>query len=584
MGKIGLLVLGLLLNTSVWHANATVALLASAQSCTVLSNPTDGAVNVPTNVTLNWDAVPGVGGYILDIGTSPGGTDILENTNIGFNPFYTLPQGYPENTQIYVTITLFFLNGDPVRCSESSFRTAAYDAIPACTTIIFPEANATGVPINSNITWNYVAQASSYLVYLGTSPGNYDLINGLDVGNVNTYDIPFDLNEETDYYLRVVPVNRLGAASCAEITFGTRDAVVPPGCTTLIYPSDGTSDVPLTPELSWNPVDGATGYYMSIGTSPGATDILDFANLGNQTSTFVLDFESNISVFVTIFPYNEAGVAQGCIEEVFYTALGCGPFIDFESGELIDFSPVIDFPDTFLLCDQELPSILTYEEEVDQVFWYSSPEGSPEVLLSSEEDVLLSQPGRYRIEAVNFVPLSDGSSYSCSSSQFFEVSLSSIATITNVTILNQAVGSQIQIAVEGEGDYEYALAIDGPYQDSPIFNNVDINATTVFVRDRLGCGIAQRTLGQTDGFPSYFTPNGDGINDYWQLRGLASVGEEVRYIRIFDRYGKLLKQISPLSPGWDGTAGGQRMPSSTYWFQAVTISNTEITGYFALKR
>ena len=37
-------------------------------------------------------------------------------------------------------------------------------------------------------------------------------------------------------------------------------------------------------------------------------------------------------------------------------------------------------------------------------------------------------------------------------------------------------------------------------------------------------------------------------------------------IYIFDRYGKLLKQLSPSGAGWDGTYNGNPMPTSDYWF------------------
>ena len=44
-------------------------------------------------------------------------------------------------------------------------------------------------------------------------------------------------------------------------------------------------------------------------------------------------------------------------------------------------------------------------------------------------------------------------------------------------------------------------------------------------------------------------------------------GDPTAKIYIFDRFGKLLKQISPsLGPGWDGNYNGNPLPSSDYWF------------------
>jgi len=66
------------------------------------------------------------------------------------------------------------------------------------------------------------------------------------------------------------------------------------------------------------------------------------------------------------------------------------------------------------------------------------------------------------------------------------------------------------------------------------------------------------------GYPSYFTPNGDGFNDFWNIYYFDT--KPNAKISIFDRYGKMLKQLSPQSPGWDGTYNGKMMPSTDYWF------------------
>ena len=65
-------------------------------------------------------------------------------------------------------------------------------------------------------------------------------------------------------------------------------------------------------------------------------------------------------------------------------------------------------------------------------------------------------------------------------------------------------------------------------------------------------------------YPRYFTPNADGYNDYWNIFGLANQGGAEIYI--FDRYGKLIKQISSQSEGWDGTYNGNPLPADDYWF------------------
>ncbi|MBC8644154.1 T9SS type B sorting domain-containing protein [Flavobacterium lindanitolerans] len=67
--------------------------------------------------------------------------------------------------------------------------------------------------------------------------------------------------------------------------------------------------------------------------------------------------------------------------------------------------------------------------------------------------------------------------------------------------------------------------------------------------------------------------------------GLADQPEASIYI--FDRYGKLLKQISPAGNGWDGTMNGSPLPSTDYWFKVLYKENNaskEFKAHFSLKR
>ncbi|KZS39403.1 hypothetical protein AWE51_12750 [Aquimarina aggregata] len=83
-------------------------------------------------------------------------------------------------------------------------------------------------------------------------------------------------------------------------------------------------------------------------------------------------------------------------------------------------------------------------------------------------------------------------------------------------------------------------------------------------------------------FPKYFTPNGDGFHDNWNAN--TSVRDSVKFIWIFDRYGKLLKQLSPLGNGWNGEFNGRLLPAAEYWFKAEFKDGTYHQGHFSLIR
>lgn len=567
--------------------------LVFGQQCPnpVLISPSPGSNNVSVNATITWNEVVGVPGYIISIGTSPGGVDIVNEVNVGSALSYTPPLGLPEDTQIYVTITLFFFEGGipDVVCNSETFRTEDVIAPPGCTNLQFPQNGATNINVATNISWNYAPTATSYTLSIGTSPGGTEILAPTNVGNVLSYNPPVDLPPNSDIYVTVIPENgNLPNPVCTEQVFSTGDIAALPGCTSLISPANGEINVPLTPNIEWNAVAGADGYRVTIGLTPFTAEVLN-EGVFTSTSTFVIDFEPNRTFFITIVPFNSAGDAIGCTQETFSTVLGCGPFFEASTGELVTLFPEIDFPETLSFCQNEAPLVVTATDEADGYRWYRVDQFGDESLISSDAEVSIFENGQYRYEAYNIASQAGSGTLECPNSQLFSVVSSEAPRIDNIDIVGQPSTIRITVEVSGAGDYEYALDnIDGPYQDSNVFDNVIPGTRTVYVRDKNGCGIAEETITQDltlEGFPKFFTPNGDGINDFWQFIPPPSFLENpLVVIHIFDRYGKLLVQLDPLSRGWDGNFNGTPLPASDYWFKARDMNSQELSGHFTLKR
>lgn len=90
---------------------------------------------------------------------------------------------------------------------------------------------------------------------------------------------------------------------------------------------------------------------------------------------------------------------------------------------------------------------------------------------------------------------------------------------------------------------------------------------TLFVTDKLGC------VGQSQLFikvspditiPNTFTPNGDGVNDFWEIRGL--VAYESTTVDVFNRYGEKLFHSLGYGTQWDGNYNGKQLPPGTYYY------------------
>ncbi len=263
--------------------------------------------------------------------------------------------------------------------------------------------------------------------------------------------------------------------------------------------------------------------------------------------------------------------------------------------------PKIDIEDQYLLCFDSnnilikptgqtqliSPPIDTKLDSKNYTFkWYSAPkiqvENNPnDNIIKGEVGPILkaTQPGDYTVVATNKATL-------CRISASTVVVKSSPPEEITTEILQPEFSSpnSVKVNVIGNGDYEYALD-DGPWQKDNILKNVQYGEHTVWVRDRFGCGVKSVKITIID-YPKYFTPNGDGYHDTWNISSLKAQANAKIYI--FDRYGKLLKMISPASRGWDGTFNGQPMPTSDYWFLIEYLDSgkaaKQFRAHFTLKR
>ncbi|MEC5164705.1 gliding motility-associated-like protein [Flavobacterium sp. PL11] len=165
-----------------------------------------------------------------------------------------------------------------------------------------------------------------------------------------------------------------------------------------------------------------------------------------------------------------------------------------------------------------------------------------------------------------------------------EVMLYTPATPSNIknTIVNDfsGVDNSVLIETEGIGSFEYSL--DGiTFQSNPLFTNISAGIYTAYVRENLNCGLSSNPFYILD-YPRFFTPNDDGFNDTWSIKNLDALPKAT--ITIFNRFGKLLKQLSSSAAGWNGIFNGNPLPADDYWFK-LQFENAEIiNGHFSLKR
>lgn len=150
-------------------------------------------------------------------------------------------------------------------------------------------------------------------------------------------------------------------------------------------------------------------------------------------------------------------------------------------------------------------------------------------------------------------------------------------------VINEFAGGKNSIElISPSTNTTFEFSIDGiNYQSSPLFLDISRGNYIAYIRNRANCDYATYPFTILD-YPNFFTPNGDGANDVWKVDGLDSY--PLATIYIFDRYGKLLKQMDANSVGWNGTFNGYPLPATDYWFRLILNDNQVVNGHFSLKR
>ncbi|RTY86619.1 T9SS type B sorting domain-containing protein [Flavobacterium sp. GT3R68] len=235
-------------------------------------------------------------------------------------------------------------------------------------------------------------------------------------------------------------------------------------------------------------------------------------------------------------------------------------------------SPIITMPDEYYLCKNSVLPI-TAPNGFETYTWSDG---------SINQSIIINQAGVYTLTVTKNHNTPSGI-ITCSTTKTFIVILSDAATILPFETNDWTSDNNIiTVNVTGLdlGDYVYSLnGID--YQQSNVFYDLGNGEYTVYVKNKNDCGIKTADTYLLM-YPKFFTPNGDSYNDYWKIK--FSDNEPNLTVKIFDRYGKFIKQFGINSAGWDGTYEGLPAVSTDYWFVVTRQNGKEHQGHFTLKR
>ena len=246
------------------------------------------------------------------------------------------------------------------------------------------------------------------------------------------------------------------------------------------------------------------------------------------------------------------------------------------------YTPVLEEDETLIYCTNTFPETITLHGDVLNDLpnnyyyeWYFN--GTLTDVNTSFNEI--NEAGNYTV----IVTDPNG----CSSSRTITVNASETAIVESISIEGISPNNTVTINISGQGIYDFAIDdSSGNYQESNVFFNIPEGEHTIYIKDRNGCDIVEETI-TIVGIPKFFTPNGDDVNDTWQIVGANTDLNQIESLQIFDRYGKIMMQSYSGGFSWDGNYKGNPMPSSDYWYIVKfrqDTSNYEIKGHFALKR
>jgi len=347
---------------------------------------------------------------------------------------------------------------------------------------------------------------------------------GTPIGTGTTFTTPF-LSTTTTFYVDCFPL------SC---TTGTRTPVV-----ATINP------IPVVSVTSPSPVCGNNSTTIVATTTAGS---ISWFPLLNSTVPIATGSNFTTPILTQTTTYFVEGNNNGC------KSIRIPVTISVYLIPIVTNETKISCQNSSIILDAGLNNV-TY-------LWSTS---------ATTKTITVTNPGIYTVTVTSLPP------QNCSAVKTITVIQHTTPQISEVNVIENLV----TINCTGIGDFEYSL--DGmQFQDSNVFSVIEGGLYTAFVREKFQCGEDNKPF-IVISIPKFFTPNNDGYNDNWFIKGLSYYPNAE--VKIFDRYQKLITVLNATQNFWDGTLNGKQLLGDDYWYvYKINAESTEVKGHFSLKR
>ncbi|WP_406684491.1 T9SS type B sorting domain-containing protein [Seonamhaeicola sp. MEBiC1930] len=325
-------------------------------------------------------------------------------------------------------------------------------------------------------------------------------------------------------------------------------------------------------------------------------DFLGVFNLELKKDNIRTQFSLPTSTSIRFYPTElDAEFESNTIEDNFYVSSSKTIWLRAENENMdcigiepisliVNILPSSSLKKEYQLCLNQLPEKalqINVEPNSEAYEWISEDN----TIISTNASVSITKPGNYTL-TTKFTQ----NDVQCTKTEEFLVTAVTIPNLEGIEIIDGTQNNIISVMVTGVSTYEYELidntnnSIYRPYQSNNVFENVSPGLYSVNIKDvKNDCGVESGNI-SVIGFPKFFTPNNDGVNDTWQVIGVSNMFQPNSKVKIYDRFGKLIIELDPLHTGWDGSFNNQALPSDDYWFIVKLQDGRIFKNHFTLKR
>jgi hypothetical protein len=257
------------------------AALALTSLTAVITYPANGALEADLSQAIRWTSVDNVQAYYLYVGSTPGAKDLVNTGEIQQTSYLAsnLPTGQMLYARMWTKVAGVW------RYTDSTFSTA-----PRLTAVItYPANGAINADVSLPVQWTAVANVQAYYLYVGTTPGAKNLV---DTGEI----------QQTSYLAASLPAGQTlyarmwtkaaGVWRYTDSAFSAAPAVT----ARITHPANGAVNADMSQPIQWTSVAGVQAYYLYLGTTPGAKDLV---NTGETQQTSYL--ASNLPIGQTLY-------------------------------------------------------------------------------------------------------------------------------------------------------------------------------------------------------------------------------------------------------------------------------------------